>query len=277
MEKKFKKLSTPYLVWLYVLALIPAGVMIFLMFIDTEGFDLEGIKFTLANFKQLTERATLIAFRNSLCLAALSTFICIILGYLVAYKLFRSKFQNKFLVLVILILPMWSNLLLRTEALANIMDSNNILSDLLSRVGIDVSLHLRGTVGAVIFGLIFTYLPFMILPIYTALEKIDRSVEEAAIDLGMTEMQKFWKVIVPISAKGIVTGSILTFLPCLSGFAIPEILGSGNVVMIGNVIEQLFKNMNYNTGSLLAVFILLLILISITLVNKFDKEGETLI
>ena len=281
MEKKFRKLSTPYIVWLYILAVAPAILMFGLIFVSSEGIDLDGMKFTLANFKQLLEPSTLIAFRNSLGLALLATALCIVLGYIVAYSLFKSKFHNKFLILVILILPMWSNLLLRTEALGNIMSPNNMLVDLLKKahiVGQDFQgVALRGTIWAVIIGLIATYLPFMILPIYTALEKIDKSVEEAALDLGLTEFQKFFKVILPMSFKGIVTGSIMVFLPCLSGFAIPEILGQGNVVMIGNVIELLFKNMDYNTGSLLAIIILVFILISIALVNKFDKEGETLI
>ena len=277
MEKKFRKLSTPYLVWLYILALAPAILMFGLIFVSSEGIDLDGMGFTLGNFKQLLEPSTLIAFRNSLGLAFLATALCIFLGYIVAYSLFKSKFHNKFLILVILILPMWSNLLLRTEALGNLMSAQNMVSDLLDKIGIHIHIQLRGTMTAVIIGLIATYLPFMILPIYTALEKIDRSVEEAALDLGLTEFQKFFKVILPMSFKGIVTGSIMVFLPCLSGFAIPEILGQGNVVMIGNVIELLFKNMDYNTGSLLAIIILVFILISLALVNKFDKEGETLI
>lgn len=277
MNKKFSHLAKPYVAWLFVLAVLPAFVMFLLMFVNTEGIDLDGISFTLDNFKQLAERATLVAFRNSLFLAFLSTVISIILGYLVAYKLFRSKFKNKFLILTILVLPMWSNILLRTEALANFMEPNNMVSDLLSRVGIHFALDMRGTTFAVITGLVLTYFPFMIMPIYNSLEKIDMATEEAALDLGLTEFQKFWKIILPMSSKGIITGSIMTFLPCLSGFAIPEILGKGNIVMIGNVIEGLFKNMSYNTGSLLAVIILIFILASITIVNKIDKDGETLL
>ena len=107
--------------------------------------------------------------------------------------------------------------------------------------------------------------------------KVDKSIEEAALDLGLTETQKFFKVILPMSSKGIVTGSIMVFLPCLSGFAIPEILGRGNIVLIGNVIEASFKNMSYTIGSLLAVIILVVILLSIFIVSKIDKEGETLL
>ena len=125
--------------------------------------------------------------------------------------------------------------------------------------------------------MVFTYLPFMVLPIYTSLEKIDPLLHEAALDLGLTETKKFWKVILPLASKGIVSGSIMVLLPCLSGFAIPKILGDGNILLIGNVIEQKFINMNYNQGAILAIVILIIILGAILIINKVDKEGETLI
>lgn len=278
MNKKFARLSTPYLYWLYILALFPALFMFVLMFLDIpEGLDISnGLKFTLENFKQLAEPSTLIAFGNSFLYAFIATILSIVFGYLVAFRLFRSKFKNKFLVLVILILPMWTNILLRTESLAGFLNSNGNV--VLSLLGIEsVEFDLLGTPFAVIFGLFVTYVPFMVMPIYNSLEKIDKSVEEAALDLGLTHTQKFFKVILPMSSKGIVTGSIMVFLPCLSGFAIPEILGRGNIVLIGNVIEASFKNMSYTIGSLLAVIILVVILLSIFVVSKIDKEGETLL
>ena len=278
MNKKFARLSTPYLYWLYILALFPALFMFVLMFLDIpEGLDVSGgLKFTLENFKQLAEPSTLIAFGNSFLYAFIATILSIVFGYLVAFRLFRSKFKNKFLVLVILILPMWTNILLRTESLAGFLNSNGNV--VLSLFGIEsAEFDLLGTPFAVIFGLFVTYVPFMVMPIFNSLEKIDKSIEEAALDLGLTETQKFFKVILPMSSKGIVTGSIMVFLPCLSGFAIPEILGRGNIVLIGNVIEASFKNMSYTIGSLLAVIILVVILLSIFVVSKIDKEGETLL
>ena len=278
MNKKIARLSTPYLYWLYILALFPALFMFILMFLDIpEGLDISnGLKFTLENFKQLSEPSTLIAFGNSFLYAFITTILSIVFGYLVAFRLFRSKFKNKFLVLVILILPMWTNILLRTESLAGFLNSNGNV--VLSLLGIkSAEFDLLGTPFAVIFGLFVTYVPFMVMPIFNSLEKIDKSIEEAALDLGLTETQKFFKVILPMSSKGIVTGSIMVFLPCLSGFAIPEILGRGNIVLIGNVIEASFKNMSYTIGSLLAVIILVVILLSIFIVSKIDKEGETLL
>ena len=277
MNKEFKILAKPYVVWLIILGIVPIFVMLMLSFMFSEGLTFDGSYFTFSKFSLLLESSTLIAFGNSIVYATLTTIISFVLGYFVAYNVFKSKINNKFLVLTIFILPMWSNLLLRTEALGNIMEHNNIITDLLSRIGITLSIGIKGTPAAVITGLVFTYLPFMILPIYTALEKIDYSLEEAALDLGLTNFQKFWKVIFPLSLKGVATGSILVFLPSMSGFAIPEILGAGNILLIGNIIEQSFRYMDYNLGALLSVVILVFILGALVIVSKVDKEGETLL
>jgi spermidine/putrescine transport system permease protein len=277
MNKEFKILAKPYLGWLAILAILPVFVMIFLSFMFSEGLSFEEGYFTFDQFAVLFDSSTLIAFGNSLLYATLTTVISLVLGYFVAYNVFKSKFKNKFMILTIFILPMWSNLLLRTEALSNLMRENNIFTNLLSGIGINLSMNIIGTPLAVIIGLVFTYLPFMILPIYTALEKIDFSLEEAALDLGLTNIQKFWKVIFPLSLKGVATGSILVFLPSMSGFAIPEILGAGNILLVGNIIEQAFRNMDYNFGSLLSIVILFFIIGALVIVSKIDKEGETLL
>lgn len=277
MNKEFKLLAKPYIAWLFVLAILPIFVMLVLSFMFSEGLSFGDSYFTFDQFALLGEDSTLSAFSNSIIYATLTTAISLLLGYFVAYNVYKSKFKNKFIVLTIFILPMWSNLLLRTEALGNLMEHNNIITDLLVQMGIGLSIGIKGTPLAVIIGLVFTYLPFMILPIYTALEKIDYSLEEAALDLGLTNMQKFWKVIFPLSLKGVATGSIMVFLPSMSGFAIPEILGSGNILLIGNVIEQSFRNMDYNFGALLSIFILIFIMGALFIVSKVDKEGETLL
>ena len=277
MNSDFKKLSSPYKYWLYIFALFPVLIMIFLVFLDTEGISMVNARFTIENFSSIVQKSTLKAYYNSFKFASLSTFICIILGYLVAYRIFRSKFSNKFLILAILILPMWSNTLLRTEALGNIMEPNNIIQELFSRIGINISINLRGTEFAVILGLVITYLPFMILPVYSSLEKIDYSLEEAANDLGVNDFIKFWKVVFPLSMKGVITGSIMVFLPTMSGFVIPQVLGNGKILLIGNIIEQNFKNMSYNVGSLLAIIIIVVIFSLLIVISKIDKEGESLL
>lgn len=279
MKKPFSRLSTPYIVWLFILALIPIVVMLFLSITTTQGLSLDGITFNSTFYQAFFERSITTAFFNSIYYAILTTVISLLLGYMVAYTVFRSKFKNKFLVLAIFILPMWSNLLLRTESLGNLMNENNLITDILSKLlNTEVSFPvIKGSGLAVVIGLVLTYLPFMILPIYTALEKIDYSLEEAALDLGLTDLQKLMKVVLPLSLKGVATGSILVFLPAMSGFAIPEILGSGNILLIGNIIEQSFRYMDYNLGSLLSIMVLLVIFLGIFVVSKVDKEGEMLL
>jgi spermidine/putrescine transport system permease protein len=274
-NSEFKVLARSYKVWLSVLVFFPIIAMIFISISNlNSSVPFSDIAISFRHFELLLESSTLIAFRNSLLYASLTTLISFVLGYFVAYEIKKSKFKNKFILLTIVILPMWSNLILRTESLSNIMSENNILKSL---IGFNIFGNISGTGIAVLFGLVFTYMPFMILSVYTALEKIDFSLEEAALDLGLTPLHKFWKVIFPLSLKGVVTGSIMVFLPTLAGFAIPKILSKGRIVFIGNIIENKFIYTNYNHGALLAIVILIFILGSIFLLTKFDKEGETLL
>lgn len=270
---RLERLSIPYVVWLYLFAVAPMIVMVGLMFVNSEGVSIDGMFPSITNFQVLTQPSTMVSFFNSVKFSVITTAVCIFFGYTLAYSLYKSKIKNKYLVLLLLILPMWTNILLRINALASVFKENNILTDMLGIEGYSII----GTDLAIILGMIFTYLPFIVLPIYTSLEKIDPLLNEAALDLGMTDFKKFWKVIFPLSSKGIVSGSIMVLLPCLSGFAIPNILGDRKIPLIGSTIEQKFVNMNYNGGSVLAVLVLLIILGSILIINKVDKEGETLL
>ena len=270
---RLDRMAKPYLYWLYIFACLPILIMVFLMFVDTEGIRFEGMSLTFNNFTFLANSSVVTAFLNSFKYSILTTLICIFFGYLLAYTLHKSKIKNKYMVLLLLILPMWTNILLRINALASVFKASNIISDIFNIPGLDII----GTDIAIILGMVFTYLPFIVLPIYTSLEKVDYSLEEAALDLGMTDFKKFWKVIVPLTMSGVLSGSMMVLLPCLSGFAIPKVLGAGNILLIGNIIEQNFVNMSYNQGALLAVVLLVIILGSILIVNKFDKDGGTLI
>jgi len=274
-NKEFKVLARPYMVWLSILVFVPILAMILISISNlNSSVSVGDLVISFSHFKLLLESSTLIAFRNSLFFATLTTLFSFVLGYFIAYEIKLSRFKNKFILLTIVILPMWSNLILRTESLANIMSENNILKSIL---GFNLFGNISGTGAAVLFGLVFTYMPFMILSVYTALEKIDFALEEAALDLGLSPIKKFWKVVFPLSLKGVVTGSIMVFLPTLAGFAIPKILSRGRIVFIGTIIENKFVYTNYNHGALLAVVILFFILGSILLLTKFDKEGETLL
>jgi spermidine/putrescine transport system permease protein len=270
---RLDRLARPYIYFLYIFAVIPALIMIGLMFVDTEGLSFDGITASITNFQILTEKSTIVAFFNSLKYSIVTTICCIFFGFLIAYMLYKSKIKNKYLVLLLLILPMWTNILLRINALESIFDQHSILTDVFGIPG----LNILGTDWAIYLSMIFTYLPFMVMPIYTSLEKIDPLLHEAALDLGLTDFKKFWKVIFPMATKGMVSGSIMVLLPCLSGFAIPKFIGAGKVMLIGNIIEQSFYNMSYNQGSVLAIAILIIILGSILIVSKVDKEGETLL
>jgi spermidine/putrescine transport system permease protein len=275
MNKSFSAFARPYQGWLLVLVFIPIIAMIVISMTNFDSsISFSDITFTLSNFSILTQPSTLVAFRNSIVYASLTTLIAFVLGYFLAYEIKKAKIKNKFVVLTIVILPMWSNLILRTEALMNVMSENNIIKSIL---GFNLFGNISGTPLAVLIGLVFTYLPFMILPVYTALEKIDVHLEEAALDLGLTPLQKFWKVIFPLSLRGVVSGSIMVFLPTMAGFAIPKILSKGRIMFIGNIIDTKFIYTNYNHGALLSLVILVFILGSIFLLMKFDKEGETLL
>lgn len=271
----YRMLAKPYTVWLSILVFIPMLALIALGFTNmTSNISFDHIEITFENFAIFQEKSIVTGFSNSLMYATLTTVISFILGYLLAYIIYRSRFNNKFAIMTIMILPMWSNLILRIDGLANIMNENNILTDL---IGFSPVANLIGTPTGILIGMVFTYVPFMILPIYTALEKIDPSLDEASSDLGLTPFKTFLFVTFPLSLKGVVTGAIMVFLPTFSGFAIPKILSQGNTIFLGNIIENKFTYTIYNDGALLAASILLFIFAAILLIRRFDKEGETLL
>ena len=271
----YRMLAKPYTVWLSILVFIPMLALIALGFTNmTSNISFDNIEITFENFAIFQEKSIVTGFSNSLMYATLTTVISFILGYLLAYIIYRSRFNNKFAIMTIMILPMWSNLILRIDGLANIMNENNILTDL---IGFSPVANLIGTPTGILIGMVFTYVPFMILPIYTALEKIDPSLDEASSDLGLTPFKTFLFVTFPLSLKGVVTGAIMVFLPTFSGFAIPKILSQGNTIFLGNIIENKFTYTIYNDGALLAASILLFIFAAILLIRRFDKEGETLL
>jgi len=277
--KKLGRLATPYMVWLLVLVGLPLLMMLFLTFFQSEALRFDNLSFTLINWTNLfTDSSVGIALGNSILYSFFATAISFAIGYPMAYILSQSRFSNKLIILVLTIIPMWSNSLLRNYALANIFREDSILNSLLNRIDLSYVWDIKGTGLAVTIGLVLTYLPFMILPIYTVLEKMDQSLLEASQDLGANPFKTFWKVTFPMSLKGVATGVVMVFLPSFSGFAIPKILGNErNSVFIGTLIDSSFSNRSYNFGSVLSLVILLIIFGSMMMVNKVDKEGETLL
>lgn len=275
--KKLKKFSLPYLIILVLFIVIPMITMVVLGFTTTEGMNFSNMVFTFDNFVRLGEISVLIGLTNSLLYATIATVISLLIGYPLAYLFSRLKNRNGFLITLLLVLPMWSNILLRTNALGYFFSENNMIRELFAQIGIDFQINIKGTPASVVIGLIMVYLPFMILPIYTVLDKIDKSLYDASADLGGDPIRTFFRVTVPLSAKGITTGIIMVFLPSFSGFAVPRIMGNENIVMLGTIIEDSFIYMDYNFGSLIAMILIFTIVIALLVISKVDKEGETLL
>lgn len=272
--KKFKKLALPYGLWLLVLVGIPLVLMVVMSFLDMERLEFENATFSVSHFKDVFNSSYLKAFGLSMKYAAIATIGCILLGYPIAYIVARSKMKNKFLFLVLFILPMWTNLLLRIETINNLLKPEGFLKSVFG-----ISLNLSGGEAAIILCMIVVYLPFMIFPIYTVLEKLDNSLLEAAQDLGANPAKAFVKVTLPLSLKGVMSGITMVFLPCAMGFTIPEIVSNGNIQLIGNIIESAFKGNAgiFNQGCLIALVIIVFVMGALFIIGKVDEEGETLL
>lgn len=267
-----KRLAYPYLLWMTLLVLIPIMFMVMLALGNTEGVDFSTYSFSFENFSKLGESIYIEAMTNSMRLSLITTLVALLIGYPVAYILANSKIRFKSLILITLILPTWSNMLLRIIAWEKLFYPNSLLNV------VGVSLDLIGTDLAIIIGMVSIYLPFMIFPIYSVLDKMDPSLAEASADLGANKLQTFLRVTLPLSMSGIASGVIMTFLPSATAFAIPQRLGGGKILLIGNVIENMFKKaFNYNFGSMLSLVLMLIIFASMILMNKVDEDGETLI
>lgn len=248
--------------------LIPACVIAYYGMTDRSG------AFTLANLVAIASGEHAKALGLSLLLAFASTVICLLLAFPLGLALKDSRLGKKGFMVFVFILPMWMNFLLRTMAWQVLLEKNGIINGMLASIGLP-ALNIINTPAAVILGMVYDYLPFMILPIYNALIKIDNNLIEAAYDLGASKSLVFRKVIVPLSVPGIVSGVTMVFVPSLTTFAISNMLGGGKVNLIGNIIEQEFTaSSNWNLGSGLSLVMLIFIVISMAFIEKFDRNGE---
>ncbi len=260
--KKFKALAIPYFIWLLFLVALPLVVMLILTFMKTNGMDFSNASASFDAYQRLHDISILKAIWNSLVVAFFTVVICILLGYPVAYFLSFSKLKNKMLFLLLLILPMWSNSMLRIVSWLRLFSTDGLKA-----------LELVGTMPAVIFVTVTTYLPFMIFPIYTVLEKLDRNLLEASKDLGVTPVKTFFKITLPLSLSGVSSGIIMVFLPAATGFAISQTIGQGKIRLIGNLIQSVFEKNNYNFGSLLSI-LLSIIIIAIVILFERSQGGK---
>ncbi len=262
-----KPYITPFVIW------IIAGTIIPLISIAYYGFTSKDGGFTFANIIAMFRPDHMQALGLSLLLAFVSTAICLIIAFPMAMILRESKFGKQGFLIFIIILPMWMNFLLRTMAWQVLLERQGVINAIITAVGLPRQ-ELMNTPGAIVLGMVYDFLPFMILPIYNTVSKIDNSMIEAAYDLGASKKTAYTKVILPLSVPGIVSGITMVFIPALTTFVISNMLGGGKINLIGNIIEQEFTiNSNWYLGSGLSLVMMVFIIISMLLLQKFDKTG----
>lgn len=265
---KRKLLTGPYLVWAVAFILIPLAVVLYYGLTNSDGqFTFENILAigTVENFKALC---------LSLLLSFISTLICLLLAYPLAMMLSNMKVSQTSFMVLLFILPMWMNFLLRTMAWQTLLEKNGVINQILSFFHLP-PIQIINTPGAIILGMVYNFLPFMVLPLYNVLSKLDRDVILAARDLGATPVYTFRKIIFPLSLPGVISGITMVFVPALTTFVISDLLGGSKILLIGNVIDRQFQQgSNWHVGSGLSLVLMVFILISMFLTGKYDKNEE---
>ena len=266
-----KSLSNPYLLWAAAFIIIPLLFIVYYGLTDRTG------AFTLENLAAIATAEHSKALFLSLGLSFLSTAICLLLAYPLALILSGSRLGRSGFVIFLFILPMWMNFLLRTLAWVVLLDTNGVLDSLFKLMGLP-RFKIINTPAAIVFGMVYDFLPFMILPIYNVISKIDKNVVNAARDLGASSFQTLYKIIFPLSLPGVISGITMVFIPSLTTFVISTLLGGGKILLIGNVIEQEFmKGTSWHVGSGLSLVLMLFIIGSMVLSSKYDNgEGNVL-
>ena len=263
-----KMFSAPFLAFILCGTIVPLGVIAYYGLTDRSG------AFTWDNILAMASGDHAKALMLSLTLSLASTVICLILAFPLGLILKDSKLGKKGFMVFVFILPMWMKFLLRTMAWQVLLERNGVINIILKSMNLPL-LDIINTPAAVVLGMVYDYLPFMVLPIYNALIKIDNSLIEAAYDLGASKFVVLKNVLLPLSVPGIVSGVTMVFVPSLTTFAISTMLGGGKVNLIGNIIEQEFTvSSNWNLGAGLSLVMMIFIIISMALIEKFDREGE---
>lgn len=272
MKKKF--FALPYIAWMIIFTVVPLILVFIYAFVDMT--DMGNIVFTFDFIKTAFSGDNIVVLLRSLEYALITTIICLLISYPAAMFLSQLKSNIGAIVCLLFILPMWMNFLLRTYAWRALLDNNGLINNFLSLLGIPKQ-QLMYTEGAVIFGLVYDFLPFMLLPLYTAFQKLNYSYVEAAEDLGASRAQVLRRVILPLTRPAMITGITMVFMPAVSTFVISELLGGGKYMMYGELIQNEFLTMNrWNVGSALAVVMMILLVISMAITRKYDKDGVSL-
>lgn len=270
---KSRSAAAPFGIWMALFTIVPLAIVVWFAFTDQNGH------FTLSNLSAIGEHAG--AFGLSIALGAIATILCLVLAYPLAYSISRVSERAQQTMVMIIMLPMWMNFLLRTYAWMSILENNGFINQFLRLIGVlgeGQSLPLINTNGAVVLGMVYNFLPFMVLPLYSVMVKIDRRVIEAAQDLGSNGFQVLFRVIFPLSVPGILSGITMVFVPAVSTFVITKLLGGSKVMLIGDIIESSFigHGANYHVGAALSLVLMILILICMaftSLVDKGEDEG----
>lgn len=278
-QSLFHKVTIAIIVlWLLLFALIPNIIMFVVSFMEYDSSSFVKAVFTLDNYKQFFSDNYFKIFINSFKIAAIATLLCLIIGYPFAYILARSKSRYKGLLALLVVIPYWTSALIRTYAIFYMLSANGLINTILIKTGIiDAPLKLLYTEGAVIFGFVYTLLPFMILPLYATIEKFDFKYIEAAQDLGASKIRTFYHIILPLTSPGIIAGVVLVFLPALGLFYIPNLLG-GKTMMVSNIIQEQFITsviQNWPLGSAASVLITVVMGIMIWAYYKSSKSFQT--
>ena len=278
MKNKF--LGIPYIIWMAIFVVIPLFLILGYALTTRDG------GFTLSNFARLGSYTGV--FADSFLLAIVATAVCLLIGYPIAYWMTREGPAFKRIALVVLMLPMWMNFLLRTYAWMSLLENTGILNELFRALGLFKLINaifgtdltyfpMINTKGAVVVGMVYNYLPFMIMPIYTVIDKIDGKLIEAAQDLGANPANVFRRVIFPLSIPGVISGITMVFIPSVSTFAISKLLGGGKTLLLGDLIEMQFYGNSYNPylGSAIALVMMAIVLICMAIMNRFGDGKET--
>lgn len=273
--KKFRSMTYPYVVWIGIMIVVPM-LLIMLYAFTVDGNDVSSFQFSLDNFRRfVTDPVFMEVLGRSLYIAVITTVICVLLGYPVAYLIAQLPGQSNTLMILLITMPTWINMLVRTYAWMGILQDNGVLNTILGFFGIG-PVQMLHTSFAVILGMVYNFIPFMILQIHTSLDKMDKNLLNAAADLGANRVQAFMKVTFPLSLPGVISGITLVFLPAVSSFFIPKLLGGGQYVLVGNIIETQFLTAgDWNFGSAISLIMALIIMFSMWLTNKVDVQPAT--
>ena len=263
---KNRALAIPYVIWMAIFVVAPLILVVVYAFTAKDG------SCTLANFSCMNKYVGV--FGNSFLLAIIATVVCVALGYPLAYLLAREGERMRKVAMMLIMLPMWMNFLLRTYSWMSLLEDTGLINRLLSFLHLP-TIHMINTPGAVVLGMVYNFLPFMVLPIFSVIEKIDPKVIEAAQDLGANSVTVFRRVILPLSLPGVLSGITMVFIPSVSTFVITKLLGGGMTMLLGDLIEMQFLGAAYNPhlGSAIALVMMVIVLVCMAIMNRFG-EGE---